>query len=109
MSKRWLVMFDRVGVDMLVPCDEIQSRDTLQWLGGKPFKSELSHHLSVAKMRARANPQRHPEIWAYDCEDDFSLDVMRELWVVHPQSMANLVRNKGTLLYKTPREKNFIV
>lgn len=108
MSTKWIVMFDRLGVDMLVPCDEIMSRDALQWLGGKEFKSELGRHVTLAKVRAMANPQRFPEIWVYDCQDDYSQDQMRKMWHHMPQSMADLVRKKGNCLYKTPREKDLI-
>jgi hypothetical protein len=106
---RWIAMFDRSGLDMLVPCDEIMTRDALQWLGGQNYTGELAHHLSVAKMRAMANPQRFPEIWVYDCEFDSTPEQMRDMWDDAPQNMADLVRKKGTCIYKTPREKDLIV
>ena len=108
MSTKWIVLFDRTGVDMLVPCDEMMTRDALEWLGGKEFKGELRHHLNVAKLRAQFNPQRAPEIWVYDCHEDYSHEQMRKMWQHMPQSMADLVRKKGNCLYKTPREKDLI-
>lgn len=108
MSTKWIVLFDRTGVDMLVPCDEMMARDALEWLGGKAFKSEALQQLNIAKMRAQFNPQRHPEIWVYDCQEDYSPDQMRKMWQYMPQSMADLVRKKGNCLYKTPREKDLI-
>jgi hypothetical protein len=108
MSK-WIAMFDRLGLDMLVPCDEIMNRDVLNWMGGQKFDGELSRHLQIAKMRARANPQRFPEIWTYEFEQDMSYEDMRALWEASPQHMADLVRKKGGCLYKTPRERDLIV
>lgn len=108
MSTKWIVMFDRLGVDMLVPCDEIMSRDALLWLGGQEFRSELHQHLNIAKLRAQSNPQRYPEIWVYDCQEDYSPEQMRKMWQNLPQGMADLVRKRGNCLYKTPREKDLI-
>ena len=109
MSKQWVVMFDCAGVDTLIPCDEIKTRDMLEWLGGKDFKSELGRHIHIAKLRAAANVQRKPEIWVYDCVDDLSEDVMREMWGSNPQRMADLVRSKGTCIYRTVKERSVIV
>lgn len=109
MSQCWLVLFDCAGVDMLVPVDEIKSKEILQWMGGEEFHSELETHLSIAKMRAMANPQRHPEVWVYDTVEDMSLDDMRNMWETGPQYMANMVRSKGTCVHKSPREKSVIV
>lgn len=109
MSQTWLVLFDCNGVDMLVPVDEIKNKEILLWMGGEEFQSELGTHLSIAKMRAMANPQRHPEVWVYSTSDDLPLEDMRKMWDERAQAMANLVRSKGTCVYKTPREKNVIV
>lgn len=108
MSTKWIVLFDSSGLDMLVPCDEIRTKEMLEWLGGKPHESELQRHAMIAKMRAMVNPQRFPEVWVYDCEEDYSLEDMRDLWEVSPQRMADLVRKKGSCLYKTPRERSVI-
>lgn len=105
---KWIVMFDCLGVDMLVPCDEIMNRDVLNWMGGQKFNRELSRHLQIAKMRAQANPQRSPEIWAYECDQEMPYEEIRDLWESRPQYMADLVRKKGKCLYKLPREKNVI-
>lgn len=105
MSRQFVVMFDSCGVDTLIPCDEMKTREMLEWLGGKPHKSELARHIRVALVRAQSNPHRFPEVWAYDCAEDHSLEEMRGLWGSTPQHMADLVRSRGTCLYKTPREK----
>lgn len=108
MSKQFVVMFDRTGVDTLIPCDEMKTREMLEWLGGKPHKSELAYHVNIALMRARYNPHRSPEVWVYETEDDFEESEMRGMWDESPQGMADLVRKKGKCLFKSPRDKQLI-
>lgn len=108
MSKQWVVMFDCAGVDTLIPCDEMKTREMLEWLGGKPHKSELAIHIRMAMIRAKSNHQRFPEVWVYDCEEDFSESEMRQMWNNAPQTMADLVRKKGNCLFKSVRDKQLI-
>jgi hypothetical protein len=108
MSKQFVVMFDRCGVDTLIPCDEMKTREMLEWLGGKPHQSELARHIRMAMIRAQYNNHRFPEVWVYDCEQDFSESEMREMWNNAPQTMADLVRQKGTCLFKNVRDKQLI-
>jgi hypothetical protein len=108
MSKQFVVLFDRCGVDTLIPCDEMKTREMLEWLGGKPHQSELAYHIRIAMIRAQSNHQRFPEVWVYDCEQDFSESEMREMWNESPQGMADLVRKKGKCLFKSPRDKQLI-
>ena len=108
MSKQFVVMFDRCGVDTLIPCDEMNAKDVLEWLGGNPHKGELARHIRLAIIRAQSNQHRFPEVWVYDCEQDFSESEMREMWNESPQGMADLVRKKGKCLFKSPKDKQLI-
>ena len=107
MSKRWLVLFDCTRVDWLIPFDEIYAKDMLEWIGGKAF-GQTSHLVTTMLMRARYNPHRSPEVWAYETEDDFEESEMRGMWDESPQGMADLVRKKGKCLFKSPRDKQLI-
>ena len=106
MSSKWLVLFGSEGWEMLVPCDEIINRDLLQFGDKKKFK--MPGLANVAIVRARANPQRHPEVWVYDTEQDFSEVEMRSMWDESPQRMADLVREKGNLLFREARGRQVI-
>jgi hypothetical protein len=98
MSNRWLVVFGSEGWEMLVPCDPIVNRDLLQFGEGRKF--EMDRHLTIALHKARNNPGRRPEVWVYDTERDFSEAEMRSMWDESPQGMADLVREKGTLVFR---------
>lgn len=109
MSQKWVVLFDCKGVDVLIPCDSMMAEEVMEWMSGKKFKSALSHHVSMAIIRAQANPQRFPEVWVYDTQDDLSTEMMRQMWEESPQGLADLVRKSGSCLFKSLREKSVIV
>jgi hypothetical protein len=59
-----------------------------------------------AIIRARANPQRFPEIWAF--ESELTLKELQKFAHEHPQALATAVRNCGQAVFKTPREEAVI-
>ena len=109
MSKQWAVLFDSNGLDGLISCDEMRTEEMLKWIGGAKFDSKLSTYVTMMILRAQANPQRFPEVWVYNTEEDFTEEDMRKLWDDMPQRMADLVRSKGTSLYRFRKEKSVIV
>ena len=109
MAKQWIVLFDTLGVDTLLPWDDLKADDMLTILAGRKSKDRLNNRVSMMILRARANEQRWPEVWAYDTTEDYEEEFMREMWHDAPQGMANVVREKGTCLYKISRPKEVIV
>lgn len=109
MSQKWVALFDCKGVDVLIPCDSMMTEEVMEWMSGKKFKSALGLHVGMAIVRARANPQRFPEVWVYDTKEDLTEEVMRKMWDETPQVLADLVRGMGKCLFKTPREVSVIV
>ena len=109
MAKQWVVLFDTLGVDTLIPWDELKADDMLRILAGKKSKDSASQRIGMIILRAQANTQRWPEVWAYDTSEDYPYEEMLEQWQEVPQGMANLVREKGTNLFKLPRQKEIIV
>ena len=59
-----------------------------------------------AIIRARANPQRFPEIWAF--ESELTLKELQEFSKQHPQSLATAVRECGQAVFKTHRDEEVI-
>lgn len=59
-----------------------------------------------AIMRARANPQRFPEIWGF--ESELTLKELQKFAHEHPQALATAIRNCGQAVFKTPREEAVI-
>ena len=109
MAKQWVVLFDTLGVDTLIPWDDLKGDDMLAVLSGRKPKDHVGQRVNMMIMRAKANHQRFPEVWAYDTEDDFTYEDMREMWTDSPQVVADSVRERGTNLFKYAKEKSVIV
>ena len=59
-----------------------------------------------AILRAQANPQRFPEIWAF--ESDISKDELEEYARDNPQVLADAIRNCGQNVFKTHKPETVI-
>ncbi len=109
MAKQWVVLFDTLGLDVLVPWDDLKGDDMLAILSGKNPAKKGNKHVNMMIARAQANHQRYPEVWAYDTSEDYDYEEMRQIWTDSPQHVADLVREKGTNLFKYTKEKLVIV
>jgi hypothetical protein len=58
-------------------------------------------------MRAKFNPQRFPEIWTFQSEVDLKtlIKYSKDL----PQELVDLIREHGTKVYVTHRDKNTVI
>jgi len=108
MARQWVVLFDTLGVDTLLPWDDLKGENMLAVLAGKKSKN-LNNQVAIAVLRAQSNPQRFPEVWAYSTIEDYDVEEMRKLWRKIPQSLADLVRAKGTNLFRDQRQKEIII
>jgi hypothetical protein len=80
----------------------------------KKFWAELKGDTKVdfpiprhAILRAQANPQRFPEIWAF--ESEMSQTELEEIAEESPQVLADAIRRCGQNVFKTPRAESVIV
>jgi hypothetical protein len=55
--------------------------------------------LDILILRARANPQRHYEIYTVQVEPDVTLKDIQEMFKDTPQAIVDLVRARGNKLY----------
>ena len=60
-----------------------------------------------AILRAQANPQRFPEIWAF--ESDMEEEELRIYAEESPQILANAIRECGQNIFQTPKQESVIV
>jgi hypothetical protein len=58
--------------------------------------NQMVHHMML---RARANPQRHYEIYSISTNQDISKTDLEELFTASPQTAADLIRDRGQQLY----------
>jgi len=60
---------------------------------------EVNHLVSMMMLRARANPQRHYEIYSINTNADISKTDLETMFEDSPQTAADLIRDRGHRLY----------
>ena len=60
-----------------------------------------------AILRARANPQRFPEIWAF--ESEIELNELKIYSEEAPQALADAIRRCGQNVFKTHKDESVII
>lgn len=104
-SGYYLAYFDSLGFEAIIDLMPFEKDLTWSALKGQPPTMRLPVNMML--MRARANPQRFPEIWTFQSEVD-----EKELWSYardNPQGLANLIREHGSKVFVTPGERKAVI
>lgn len=103
-SKLFLAYWDTLGFEAIINLSDHDKRAMWAVLSDRE-PERLPAHLMI--MRAKANPQRFPEIWTFwsGIEQDELLVYAEK----QPQLLADSIRRIGTKVFVTPREKAVIV
>ena len=101
--KLYLAYFDTLGFECVLDLTSHDKKAMWASLGDKPIPSIPLHQMI---MRAKFNPQRFPEIWTFQSKLDLEdiLCYTKDM----PQAMADLIRENGTKVFTTPKEKTVI-
>lgn len=100
-------MWDMYGLECLIDVSKVidkhqQWEKEKVWNMLKEIKNttvEPSIPLNHLIMRARANPQRHYEIYSITTDKSIDYNTMLALFKENPQTAVNLVREKGNKIY----------
>ena len=103
-SGYYLAYFDSLGFEAII--DLMPYEKELTWCALKGEQPKMRLPVNMMIMRARANPQRFPEIWTFQSEVDEK--ELRQYANVNPQGLADLIREHGSKVFVTSREKELI-
>lgn len=103
MTKLYLAYFDSLGFESVIDLTRLEKRAMWSALKGED-PERLPIHMMI--MRAKANPQRFPEIWTF--QSDLDLDDIICYTKDMPQMMADSIRENGVKVFVTPRQKEVI-
>lgn len=103
MSTLYLAYFDSLGFECILDLTRHEKKAMWNVLSDKE-PEKLPVFMMI--MRAKANPQRFPEIWTFWSE--VSLAELTALATDEPQALADGIRNVGTKVFVTPKEKEVI-
>lgn len=99
MSHMFAVMWDCDGLEAIADVTECQQERAwaiLKGIRNPPIKVPNLDHW---RMRARANPQRHYEIYVLQADEGITAEDIREGFESAPQVMADTVRKIGHEFY----------
>ena len=101
----YVAYFDTLGFEWIFNVSEYEKKKFWAVLkGDDKVDFPIPRH---AILRAQANPQRFPEIWAF--ESEISLDELEDYARDTPQELADAIRRCGQNVFKTPKTESVIV
>lgn len=112
----FLFAWDTYGIESIIPITQYEFLDKnnlLSMLADKPVeKNPLPAIIRNLILRAQVNSHRFYEVYAIDCDEEFTEEFWKEQWNEHPQATAELIRERGYKLFsaiRTSAQKTKIV
>ena len=107
-QKQFITMWDTLGFECIVDITSYERTKLLHVIKGED--SELKPPVSVYHLliRAKANPQRFPEIWTFTTTEDITEESLLEISKDDPQMLVDMIRDLGHNLYTTSKQKAVI-
>lgn len=109
LSKTFVFSWDMTGIEAIIPVDQYEQHEKdATWAllnDEKPVTNPLVRIVQGLILRARANPQRHYEIYSVTAEEEMSETYWRQAWETRPQEMADLIRARGQKIYSDRASK----
>ena len=103
-TKFFIAYWDTLGFECIIDLTKQDKEAMWASLAEKPAPQKLPVGLLI--MRAKANPQRFPEIWTFESEVDET--TLRQYATDNPQGLADLIREHGNKVFISPKEKEVI-
>jgi hypothetical protein len=101
----YMAYFDTLGFEWIFNVTEYEKKKFWAVLkGDEKVDFPIPRH---AILRAQANPQRFPEIWAF--ESEISLEELQGYAEETPQELADAIRRCGQNVFKTHKDESVIV
>ena len=95
MSNIFLLSWDCQGIEACLNVTDYEKEVVWANLSGEDPPAKLGGIIRHLMLRARANPQRHYEIYTMAVEEGITEDEVFEMFNNDPQGSANLVRERG--------------
>jgi hypothetical protein len=119
----FIVSWDNTGLEACIDLTEDRDRsDSFEQekifdLIRDPEKTPINEPLrrvnqlvGMMILRAKANPQRHYEIYSVTATQDVTAENLRELFENNPQVAADMIRERGNRLYSDRvNQKNIVI
>ena len=112
-TNAFIFSWDENGIEAIVPITQYENWDaenTFRVLADKPsVRNPLNGILQTMLIRARANSQRHYEIYAIDCDKSLDEYFWQKQWKTAPQATADLIRERGEMIYSARKTRKSVI
>jgi hypothetical protein len=99
MSNLFLVSWDCNGLEAVINVTDYEKETTWATLKNEDPPAKLSSMVNHLMLRARANSQRHYEIYTMQVAEGISDEDIRGMFDADPQGSADLIRDRGNQIY----------
>ena len=99
MSNLFIMAWDCNGLEAVVNITEYEKEMTWATLQDQEQPKKINNIVNYLMLRARANSQRHYEIYTMSVEEGITDEDIRSMFETDPQGSANLIRDRGNEIY----------
>ena len=100
----FIMAWDCNGLEGVVNITDLEKEATWAMLQDQEPSKKISHIVNYLMLRARANGQRHYEIYTMNAVAGISDEDIRSMFENDPQGSADLIRDRGRKIYSDRRD-----
>ena len=105
-ERKFLAYWDCLGFEGIWDITTYERQKLLADLKNTTVTAPVN--LNAMMLRARYNPQRSPEIWLFTATDTIRQEELMDIARDNPQYLVDLIRGRGTSLYRNTPQKQVI-
>ena len=106
MLNKFISMWCVEGLECVIDVSDVEHDQLVATLKGQEFK--LPFNIATMILRARANSQRHYEIYAFETDSSISKQDIEDMFTSSPQTIVDLIRAKGSKIFSDRAGKTVI-
>jgi len=95
----FIIAWDSNGLEAVVNVTEYEKEMTWATLQDQEVPKRIGSIVNYLMLRARANSQRHYEIYTMTAVDGITDEDIRTMFEQDPQGSADLIRDRGNKIY----------
>ena len=105
-ERKFLAYWDCLGFECIWDITKYERQALLATLKNTTVENPVN--LNAMMLRARYNPQRSPEVWLFTATDTITQEELMDVAKDNPQYLVDLIREKGSCLYRSTPQKQVI-
>jgi len=109
LEHQFLAVWDCTGLEYLADITADEQRRMWAKLQGNESPAHSYANPQHLILRARANPQRHYEIYVFSATEGITKDDIQEMFDNSPQTAADTIRRVGRCIYSDRAEQKVAI